>query len=171
MRDVPGGRCGGGLELFAERANLGEFAGEQAGDLVFEGAGADDLAERGVGGERQQVAGDVEGAGLEGAGVGGVVHAGGLGDGGFEGFEHVGADFVVGGEERFDGGGVGGGLRRRELRGCTSRICGSSGSGCCVPDRPSAVSSTNAMAASKERRSMAKGMWARSAMERWPYWK
>ena len=108
--DVPGGAGGGGAELLAERANLGELAGEQAGDLRLEGAGVDDLAERGVGGERQQVAGDVEGAGLEGAVVGLVLHGGGLGDGALEGLQHAGADGVVGGEEGFDCGGVGGGL-------------------------------------------------------------
>ncbi len=109
VADVPGGLGGGGAELLAERANLGELAGEQAGDLGFEGAGVDDLAERGVGGEREQVAGEVEGAGLEGAGVGLVLHPGGLGDGALEGVEHPGADGVVGGEEGFDGGGVAGG--------------------------------------------------------------
>ena len=65
--DVPC-RAGGGVAQFlAQVANLGEGMGEQAGDLCLEGAGVDDLAQRGVGGQRQQVAGNVEGAGLEGA--------------------------------------------------------------------------------------------------------
>ena len=68
--EVPGGAGGGFAELCAEQADLGGGVGEQARDLGFEGAGADDLAERGVGGERKQVAGDVEGAGAEGALVG-----------------------------------------------------------------------------------------------------
>jgi hypothetical protein len=38
---------------------------EQAGNLRFKGAGADDLAERGIGGQGKQVAGHVKGASLE----------------------------------------------------------------------------------------------------------
>jgi hypothetical protein len=68
--DVPGGAGGGFAELEAEVADFGDGVGEQAGDLGFEGAGVDDLAERGVGGQREQVAGNVEGAGFEGALVG-----------------------------------------------------------------------------------------------------
>ena len=79
-------------ELLAELADLGELAGEQARDLGLERAGVDDLAERGVGCERQQVAGDVEGAGLQGALVGFGLHRLGLRDGGLQGFEHAGAD-------------------------------------------------------------------------------
>ncbi len=75
------------------------------GDLGFEGAGVDDLTEGGIGGEGQEIAGYVEGAGLEGALVGFGLHLGGLRDSGFEGLQHTGADAVVGGEEGFDGGG------------------------------------------------------------------
>ncbi len=67
---VPGGPGGGFAQLVAQGADFGGGVGEQARDLGFKGAGADDLAERGVGGQRKQVAGDVEGAGAEGALVG-----------------------------------------------------------------------------------------------------
>ncbi len=107
--DVPGGAGGGGAELFAECADLREGAGEEAGDLGFEGSSVDDLAERGIGGEREEVAGDIEGAGLEGAIVGVGLHGVGAREGGFESFEHPGAGVLVGGEEGFYGGGVGGG--------------------------------------------------------------
>ncbi len=105
-----GVRTRGVAEFVAEGADFGEVAGEQAGDLGFEGAGVDDLAERGVGGEGEEVAGDVEGAGLEGAVVGVRLHRVGRGMALGEGVEHVLAEVLVGGEEGLDGGGVGGGL-------------------------------------------------------------
>ena len=43
--------------------------------------------------------------------------ASGLRDGGFEGFEHPGADVLVGGEEGFDGGGVGAAVGGAEVGG------------------------------------------------------
>jgi len=46
--EVPGGAGGGFAELFAEEADFSGGVGEQARDLVFKGAGADNLAERGV---------------------------------------------------------------------------------------------------------------------------
>ena len=61
--EVPGGRGGSFAQFFAQLANFGNRAREQARDLGFKGAGADDLAEGGVGGEGKQVASDVEGAG------------------------------------------------------------------------------------------------------------
>ncbi len=96
--NVPGRLGGGGAKLFAELTDLGEVAGEQAGDLRFERAGIDDLAERGIRGKRQKVASDVEGAGLEGALVGLGLHGLGLRDSGLERGEHAGADLVVGDE-------------------------------------------------------------------------
>ena len=78
--DVPGGAGGGFAQLAAQVAHLGDGVGEQAGDLGFEGAGVDDLAERGVGGQREQVAGHVKGAGLEGALVGFRLQSLGTGD-------------------------------------------------------------------------------------------
>jgi hypothetical protein len=85
-----------------EVADLGGGVGEQARDLGFEGAGADDLAERGVGGQRKQVAGDVEGAGFEGALVG--LGLEGLGAGTRRRrIENGGGGALVGGEEIFDG--------------------------------------------------------------------
>ena len=101
--------AGAAAQLVAEGADLGELAGEQAGDLGLEGARVDDLAERGVGREREEVAGDVKGAGLEGAVVGVGLHLRRAGDAGLEGGEHALADLVVGGEEGLDGLGVGGG--------------------------------------------------------------
>ena len=47
---------------------------KQVRDLVLERAGVDDLAQRGVGRQRQQVAGDVEGAGPQRALVGLLLH-------------------------------------------------------------------------------------------------
>ena len=68
-------RAGGGFaELEAQVTNLGCGVREQAGDLGFEGAGVDDLAERCVGSQGEQVAGDVEGAGLQRALVGLGLH-------------------------------------------------------------------------------------------------
>ena len=107
MLDVPGGFGCGCAELLADLADLGELAGEQARDLRLERAGVDDLAERGVGREREKVASDVEGSGLQGSDVGVVLHRFGARNGGLEGFEHSGADAVVGGEHGLDRGGEG----------------------------------------------------------------
>ena len=70
--------------------------GEQPRDLGFQGAGVDDLAERGVGGQGQQIAGYVKGAGLEGAGE--VLGLDGLGarDAALEGGEDGGGGALVG---------------------------------------------------------------------------
>ena len=90
----------------AQVADLGDGVGEQAGDLGFEGAGADDLAERGVGGQRKQVAGHVEGAGLEGALVGFGLEGFRTGDAAAEEFEDGRGGALVGGKEILDGLGV-----------------------------------------------------------------
>ena len=111
--NVPGGFGGGDAQLFGELADLGELAGEQARDLRLQRAGVDDLAERGVRRQRQQIAGHVEGAGLQRALVGLGLHLFGPRDGGLQGLEHAGADVVVGGEEGFDGGGERRASRRR----------------------------------------------------------
>ena len=139
--DIPGGAGGGVAELCAQIAHFGEGMREEAGDLRFERAGVDDLAEGGVGGERQQVAGDVEGAGLEGAVVGFGLHRLGAGDALAQGFVNGGGGALVGGEEIFDGIGVELGRRRHRSRsqGSTSRTSGNSDSGWSAPGRPSAV--------------------------------
>ncbi len=104
--DVPGRGGGGFAEFCAEEADFGGGMREQAGDLGFKSAGADDLAERGVGGEREQVAGDVEGAGAEGALVGFGLEAFRACDALAEQIEDGGADALVGGEEAVDGLGI-----------------------------------------------------------------
>ncbi len=101
--NIPGWPGGGVAELDAEVANLGKGAGEQTSDLGFEGAGVDDLAERGVGGEREQVAGNVKGACLEGARIGLVREGLGLGDAHLERLEDGGGGFSVGGEKAING--------------------------------------------------------------------
>ena len=98
---VPGGAGGGFAQLFAEQADLGGGVGEQARDLGFKGAGADDLAERGVGGQRKQVAGDVEGAGAEGALVGFGLEALRARDAAAEEIENGGGDALVGSRRGF----------------------------------------------------------------------
>ena len=52
--DVPCRAGGGFTQLDAQVANLGDGVGEQARDLGLKGAGVDNLAERGIGGQRQQ---------------------------------------------------------------------------------------------------------------------
>ena len=101
--DVPGGAGGGFAEFCTEVAHFGEGMREQPGDLGFERACVDDLAERGIGGERQQVAGDVEGAGLEGALVGLGLHRLGARDALAQGFVDGSGGALVGGEEILDG--------------------------------------------------------------------
>ena len=87
--------------------------GEQARDLCFESAGAHDLAERGVGGEWQQIAGDIEGAGLEGALVGLGLEGFGARDAAAKQLEDGGGGALVGIEELLYGLGI-------ELRGPAS---------------------------------------------------
>ena len=53
--------------------------GEQVRNLRFQRAGIDDFAERRVGGQGQQITGDVEGTGAQGALVGILLHLSGLG--------------------------------------------------------------------------------------------
>ena len=168
---VPGGRGGGVAELVAEGADLGEVTGEEAGDLGFEGAGIDDLPEGGIGGEGEEVAGGIEGSCLEGALVGFGLHGLGAGDRMLQGFEHTGADAVVGGEGLLDGLGVegrGGFRRGRGEPAGAAEVLVASGALLTVPAL--LVDQGNG-GEEAQRRSMAKGMWARSAMERWPYWK
>src|SRR5262249_26029264 len=57
---IVGGRGGGLLEQFAEAADFAVRMRKQAGDLGLQRAGVDDLAQRGVGAKRQQVAGNIE---------------------------------------------------------------------------------------------------------------
>jgi len=104
--DVPGGAGGGIAELEAEVANFSNGVGEQAGNLRFKGAGTDDLAEGRVGGEREQVAGYIKGAGFQSAlvclGLEGIR----AGDAAAKRFKDLGGGALVGGEEIADGAGV-----------------------------------------------------------------
>ena len=164
---VPGRAGSSFAELFAEEANFSGGVREQAGDLSFERAGADDLPERGVCGEGQQVPGDVEGAGTESALVGLGLEAFGVRDTAAEQIENGGTGALVGREEVLNRAGV------EAFRRC---VAGESGK--YQPDSrkfwyrverswPSQRdSSTRTMAARSERRSTAKAMWARSAMDR-----
>ena len=86
-------------QLDAQVADLGGGMGEQAGDLGFQCAGVDDLAERGVGGERKQITGHVEGAGLESALVGLGLQGFRAGTRRRSSFEDGGGDALVGGKE------------------------------------------------------------------------
>ena len=104
--EVPCGTGGGVTQLCAQVPNLGGGMGEQARDLSFEGAGAHDLAERGIGCQRQQIAGDVEGAGAESALVSLQLQGFGARNAAAEQVEDSGADMLVGIEEAFYGFGV-----------------------------------------------------------------
>ena len=104
--DVPGGTGGGIAEFEAQVADFGGGVGEQAGDLGFKGAGVDDLAEGGVGGQREQVAGYIEGAGLEGALVGFRLEGFRTGNAAAEGLKDGRGGALVGGEKVVDGLGV-----------------------------------------------------------------
>src|ERR1035437_6205929 len=76
---------------------------EEVGDLVFQRAGVDDLPERGVSGERQQIARDVEGAGAQNALVSVRLHFGGLGRDAGEIFERPLRNFFIGRKQGLDG--------------------------------------------------------------------
>ena len=135
--EVPGRAGGGFAELFPEQTDFGCGVGEQARDLGFEGAGADNLAERGIGGQGKQVAGDIEGARAEGALVGLGLDIFGARDAAVEQIEDGGAGALVRSKELADGfGRAGRKRRRRQSRGSTIRTRGSSGSGWSAPGRP-----------------------------------
>jgi hypothetical protein len=97
--DVPGGAGGGFAELEAEIAEFGGGVGEQAGDLRLKSTSVDDLPQRGVGGQREQIACYVEGTGLEGALVGVGLESFGARHAVAQGFENGGGGGLVGGEE------------------------------------------------------------------------
>jgi len=104
--DLPGGAGGGFAKLEAEVADLSGGVGEQAGDLGFEGACVDDLAERGVGGEGEQVAGYIEGAGFEGALVGIGLEGRRARDTAAQDLKNGGRGALIGVEQIVDGAGV-----------------------------------------------------------------
>ncbi len=68
---------------------------EQVRDLDLQRTGVDDLAQRRVGSQRQQVARDVEGAGLQRALVLLLLHVGGLGGDADEVLRHVRRERVI----------------------------------------------------------------------------
>jgi hypothetical protein len=114
--DIPCRACGGFAQFLAETAYLGNRVRKQARNLSFEGAGVDDLPERGVGGQRQQVAGDVEGTRLESALVGLGFHRLGAGDPFAKRIEHGGSGALIRGEKILGGLAVqlcGGGVRTK----------------------------------------------------------
>ncbi len=78
MLHVPGRFCRGCTQLLTDAPYLGKLAGEQSRDLCLEGSRVDDLAERGVCRQWQQIAGYVEGSRLQGAFVGFGLHRLGL---------------------------------------------------------------------------------------------
>ena len=139
--DVPGGAGGGFAELCSQVAHFGDGVREQTGDLRFERARVDDLAERGIGGQRKQISCHIEGPRLEGAVVGFGLHRLGAGDALAQGFVDSGSGALVGREQVFDGVAVkvGRSGRRRRSQGSTSRISGNSDSGWSAPGRPSAA--------------------------------
>jgi len=114
---VPCGLRGGVAQLFAKLANLFERAGEQSRHLGFERPRIHNLAQRGVGRERQQVARCIERASLQGPRVGIFFHLIGTRDYPLERLKHAGTEFVVGGEEALDGLGVVGAVVAVEVRG------------------------------------------------------
>ena len=75
---------------------------QEAGDLRFQGARVDDFSQRSVRGQRQQVAGTIEGSGAQGAVVGVLLHFFRLGNLGAEQFDRTAGNFVIAGEERFN---------------------------------------------------------------------
>src|SRR5208282_123232 len=98
------GRRNGGL--FQQRSQIADFfmrLRKQVGDLAFQRAGVDDFPERSVGGERQQIARDVESAGAQSALVCLRLHFGGTRGDADEIFERSLRNFFVGCEQGLDG--------------------------------------------------------------------
>ena len=100
---VPRGAGRGLAEPFAQLADFGVGARKQAGDLGLERASVDDLAERGIGGQRKKITGHVEGAGPQRAGIGLLFHLRGLWRALLEKLEDSLGGCMVFGEERLDG--------------------------------------------------------------------
>ena len=104
--DVPGWASSGFTEFEPQVSDFGSWVREQAGDLRLERASVDNLAKGGVGGQRKQKAGYVEGAGFEGALVGVGLESIRAGDAATQGFKNLGGGALVGGEEILDGFGI-----------------------------------------------------------------
>jgi hypothetical protein len=100
---VIGGRSRGAFQQGSQFAHLAMRLRKQVRYLGFQSAGIDDLPQRCVGRERQQVAGNVEGAGSQGALVGVRLHVAGARSDAGEIFKGRPRDFFVGGEEGVDG--------------------------------------------------------------------
>ena len=101
--DVPGGTGGGVAQLGAQVAHLGYGMGEEAGDLSLQRPSVGNLAQRCIGGQRQQVAGYVKGARLEGAFVGLWFHRFRTGNAAAQGIQHLGGGLLVDGKKVGDG--------------------------------------------------------------------
>ena len=117
---IPRGASGGFAELCSKVAHFGDGMRKQTGHLRLEGARVDDLAEGGIGGQRQQVSCHIEGPRLEGAVVGFGLHLLGTDDALAEGFVNCGGGALVGREKAPDGvavkvGGGGVGAEVREV--------------------------------------------------------
>ena len=100
--DVPGRARGGVAQALAQLADFGIGTRQQARDLRFERAGVDDLAERGVGRQRQQVAGYVEGACLQSPVVALLLHLRGLCNLRLQRLEHALGEFVIRRKQSFN---------------------------------------------------------------------
>ena len=96
---VPSRAGGGFAKLDSQVAHLGNWVREQAGDLGFESAGADNLAKRSIGCQREQIAGHVEGACLQGPLIGFGLERLGAGDAAAQQFKNSRGGALVGGEE------------------------------------------------------------------------
>ena len=99
---VPCGAGGSFAQLQAQVAHLGDGAGEQPGDLCFQGSGAHNLPERGIGGQRKQIPGHVEGAGFQRALVGFRLQRLRARNAAAQQLQHCRGGALVGGEEVLD---------------------------------------------------------------------
>ena len=96
---VVGGIARGFLQALPQRAYLGERVRQQARDLRLQRARIDDLAEGSVGGQRQQIARYVEGAGAQGALVRLLLHVDGTRRAFLQVAEHARRDSLILGEK------------------------------------------------------------------------
>ena len=101
--NVPGSSGSSRLQPHSQLPYLGDRIGEKPGNLGFQSARVDDLAQRCVGGQRQKVARDIKGPRLQRAVVALLLHVGRLRHLVLQRGEHGLENAVIAGEEVLDG--------------------------------------------------------------------